>query len=340
VSSRILRVGIMGAGWVASARHIPSYRRHLSAEVVALYDRREDRARSAAERMRIPRSSWDLSQFFDQELDVVSICTPPWTHAELAISALDRGAHVFTEKPMAMNESEARDMAAKASRSDRVLCVSHNFLFSRSSLRAQQWLPEIGQLQYAMGLQMSSPRRRLPTWYKELPAGLLFDESPHILYTLQHFLGPLSLDGVRVVLDGSAAPKIAEIDLAGSSALAQVTMMFEAPVSEWHIGLVGNDGVIGLDLFRDIPVRFGSDSSHSPLNILGTSFSALSGHARGFASSGARYVTRRLTWGHERLIHLFLDSVLFRRPSPVSLDDSIAVVGLMDSILEALKKRA
>jgi scyllo-inositol 2-dehydrogenase (NADP+) len=331
-----IRVGICGTGWVATARHIPSYRRLNGVEVTAVYDRKEDRAREVAKEHDIRATFSSLEAFLASGIDVISICTPPWTHAEIATLAFEEGIHVFTEKPMAMDGSEARSMLDAAARAERLLCVSHNFLFSRSATKADRLLTTLGPVQYVMGMQMSSPKRRLPTWFRELPGGLLFDEAPHMLYTLQHYLGQLELDDVRTSGRSQPDPSIVEVRLRGERGTGQVTMLLEAPISEWHIAVVGESGVVDLDLFRDITVGIRNDGSHRARDILTTSATALWGHAAGFTTSGARFVSRRQFWGHDELIRRFARAVEAGGRSPVDPELSVGVVKLMDQILGEL----
>jgi predicted dehydrogenase len=322
---------------VATARHIPSYRRHPDAEIVAVFDRRIERARSVADQMRIPAFYDDPARFFDHGVDVVSICTPPWNHAELAIAAFERGVHVFTEKPMAMNSIEAQQMLDAAASAERLLCVSHNFLFSRSVRKADRLL-EDATPNYAFGLQLSSFRRRLPTWYEDLPGGLLMDESPHMLYTLQHFLGaPLELHSARATFNSETKlPASVELQVQGAGGIGQVTMLFETPVSEWHVGLVTRERTIDLDLFRDIVMSLGSDEAHKASDILKSSAAAMIDHASGFVASGALYSTKRLFWGHDVIIGKFVDATLGRGPVPVQPRDSVGIVRLTDAVLAEL----
>lgn len=318
---------------MASARHVPGYRSHPDANVVVLYDRHADRASDVAARLGVPRWCTSLDEVFETGVDAVSLCTPPWTHAELAVAALERGVHVFTEKPMAMNLAEAAAMAKAASDADRILCVSHNFLYSSAVKRADALVARTGQPTYAVGMQMSSLQRRLPTWYSELPGGLLFDELPHMLYTLQHFLGPLRLEGVRASRLGGTEVASAEIQLASDRGTAQVVTVFDSPISEWHIGLIAPRGVIDLDLFRDICAFLPPDGEHKAFDILRTSSRALFEHAKGFATSGARLVGRRLYWGHDALIREFVDAVRNGAPSPVDPVDSVGLVRLTDAVV-------
>jgi scyllo-inositol 2-dehydrogenase (NADP+) len=332
-----VRVGILGTGWVAQDRHIPAFRSHPEVELVTVFDRIPERAAPAAERAGVRRWSTNLQEFLASGLDIVSIATPPWTHAELAVAAIESGAHVFTEKPMAMSLPEAESMLAAARAAGRLLCVSHNFQFSRAVVRAKRFLGPEPHLMYAAGVQLSSLRRRLPTWYEDLPGGLLFDEIPHMLYLLQHFLGPLDVDHVRSRRGlGGHQPGSVEVLVTGERGPGQIAMVFDAPVSEWQVVLTSPAGVVALDLFRDIAVRVPPDGAHKPLDILQTSARALADHATGFVASGARYAMGQISWGHDALIGRFVDATLGRGPVPVRADEALGVVRVTDRILAEL----
>jgi len=186
-------------------------------------------------------------------------------------------------------------------------------------------------------VQLSSLRRRLPTWYEDLPGGLLFDEIPHMLYLLQHFLGPLDVDHVRSRRGlGGHQPGSVEVLVTGERGPGQIAMVFDAPVSEWQVVLTSPAGVVALDLFRDIAVRVPPDGAHKPLDILQTSARALADHATGFVASGARYAMGQISWGHDALIGRFVDATLGRGPVPVRADEALGVVRVTDRILAEL----
>jgi predicted dehydrogenase len=238
---------------------------------------------------------------------------------------------------MAMNSAEAEAMASAARSADRLLCVAHNFLFSRSVGRAAPLLRDRAALQYVMGVQLSSHHRRLPSWHPDLPGGLLFDEIPHLLYLLQHWLGPLSLEDAGAVHRSPVGgPVVTEIRLRGPHGPGLVTVISGAPVSEWHVTVVSDLGVVDLDLFRDVAVRVGPDGSHKARDVLRTSARASFEHWRGFAASGTRMTAGRLFWGHDVLISRFLGAVAGSNALPVALDDALRVVAVTDDILAAL----
>jgi predicted dehydrogenase len=278
-----------------------------------------------------------MEAFLEERLDIVSICTPPWTHHPLALRFFERGCHVLTEKPMAMSGEEAAGMIDAARLAGTSLCVSHNFLFSRSMLRAERLIQrgEVGAIQHVVGLQLSSPSRRLPTWYADLPGGLFFDEAPHLVYLMRRFLGGLQVDFASVDRAQAGQQPVAHVQarLSGRTASGLLTMSFLAPVSEWVVLVVGSERVLMLDIFRDILAVLRPDGSHSPREVLSSSLRFALGLAKGFLTSGSLYASRHLLYGHDVLIGRFVDSILNGDPPPVGGEDGRQVVQAMRDIL-------
>ena len=82
-----------------------------------LAGRDETRLKAAAGRYGWESTETDWGRLIDRDdVDIVDICTPGDTHAEIAIAALEAGKHVLCEKPLANSVPEAEAMAAAASR--------------------------------------------------------------------------------------------------------------------------------------------------------------------------------------------------------------------------------
>ncbi|HLF77414.1 MAG TPA: Gfo/Idh/MocA family oxidoreductase [Dehalococcoidia bacterium] len=336
----VLTAGVIGAGWVATARHIPALKRDGRVRLAAIYDKDPRRAQAVADRFEIPVATSDMDRLFAAASDFVSICTPPTTHAPLTLQALDAGRHVLVEKPMAMSLAEAKSMVAAATKAGKRLCVCHNLLYARSVRKAMDHLRDAGPVQHVIATQLSSPRRRLPTWYGALPGGLFFDESPHILYLLRRILGDFKVDDVRARFEAGDdnAIDFLEARLSSANASASLTMAFNAPVSEWGLTIIATRKIVSINLFRDIVTVSESDGRHGPSEVLLGSMGVALQAAAGFVTSGALYATNRLLYGHERLISAFVDSIL-GGPSAVSLDDSLAVVKSTQDILAKVARR-
>ena len=280
--------------------------------------------------------------FYDLRPDAVFVCTSPASHGELTLEAFAHDAHVLCEKPMATTRTDARTMIAASIAADRLLCIAHNFLWSNAMERARQTLKDAGEIKYVTGLQLSSGSRRLPSWYPKLRGGLLFDEVPHMIYIFDELLGSdLEVEDVRAVWAGrSSEPQSCEVLLRGSSGVGQLTMVFDSPISEWHVTSVADKTVVDVDLFRDVMVSTGNDGKHRAHEVLKTSVRAAGSHLWGFAMSGSRLARGQQFWGHDKLTTDFVAAVRAGQPSPVSPDKALSVLSTAMTIIEAAENQA
>lgn len=334
----MFRVGIIGTGWVAQDRHIPSFRSLPGVEIAGVYDRHLDRAQGVAARFGIDIVARERDELLAAGLDAISVATSPWSHAEHTRAALTAGHHVFCEKPMALNLVQAQSMVDAATAAGRVLTISHNFGFARSTQAARDYLGPEPELLYASAVQLSSERRRLPVWYRDLPGGLLFDEVPHLLYTLRGWCGPLQLAGASATWRADNHPGVVEAQFTGRVP-ARATLIFGAPLSEWHVTLIGRRRVVDLDLFRDIAVRVGSDGPHQARDIARTSAKVMLDHGLGFIESGVEMIRGRLRWGHDALIAAFVEACQGRRDNPVPVSEALDVAAITDDMIVAIGAR-
>jgi predicted dehydrogenase len=119
-----IRIGFVGAGSIASQRHLPGLRAIDEVELVAV----ANRTRASSEHV---ASEWGFQNVYDDwrdvvrspDVDAVFIGAPPYLHCEATVAALDAGKHVFCQARMARDYAEARTMYERAQRSDRVTMV-------------------------------------------------------------------------------------------------------------------------------------------------------------------------------------------------------------------------
>ncbi len=114
-----LRIGIVAAG-IMGEMHAKIYSRHPACQLVAVADHNLDRAKALAGKFGIPGVFASYEEMLAKaEVDVVSVCTPDFAHAEAAIAAANAGKHVLVEKPLAMTVAEVEAIRA-AARQNRV----------------------------------------------------------------------------------------------------------------------------------------------------------------------------------------------------------------------------
>jgi predicted dehydrogenase len=145
-------VGLVGAGGIARARHVPGFRALPGVELVCVVNRTPESTARAAAELGIPRTHPDWASLVaDPEVDAVVVATWPYLHAPVALAALVAGKHVLVEGRMAMDAGEARAMLAAAeARPDRVaMVVPAPFGFADATIRRLLAAGAIGELRSA-----------------------------------------------------------------------------------------------------------------------------------------------------------------------------------------------
>lgn len=349
VRGRPLRVAAVGLGWVTLHRHLPAMRSVADIQVVGVVDRRPGHARAVAQAAGIPHShEGDTLATIPwlEEIDAFSIGTPPASHAALIQQALELDRHVITEKPFAMLPAEGEALVALAHARRKTLAIVHNFQFARATQRLLDDLhaQRFGRIAYLHAQQLGNPARRLPTWHEELPLGLFYDESPHLLYLLRA-LAPAPLRFLRAEIHPSRRQKntpawISAHYAAGAEELpVKFDMGFEAPLSEWHVSVAGERGLGDLDVFRDIYVKLPNDGAHTSWPVLRTSLAATWSHWSQHLLSGPRHLAGRLRYGNDEVFRRFAAAARdSAEPAQIGPDDALAVLRMQHEIIERAER--
>src|SRR5579859_1650896 len=102
-----IRVGLIGLNYGARV-HIPTYKENSRYDLVAVCSRTPGRAEAVAREHRIPNWYTDIRAFLRSDIDLVSIATPPLTHAHLAAAALVAGKNALVEVAFVGGSADAR----------------------------------------------------------------------------------------------------------------------------------------------------------------------------------------------------------------------------------------
>ncbi|OHA63476.1 MAG: hypothetical protein A2748_03415 [Candidatus Wildermuthbacteria bacterium RIFCSPHIGHO2_01_FULL_45_20] len=334
-----IKVGIIGTGWVADMRHAPVFGRNKKTELVAVYNPQLDLAEAFAKKHNIPCVFNNLEEFLKDPFDLVSICTPPMSHFSLAKKSLEAGKHVLLEKPVTVSTAEALELEELATQNHVILCPAHNFLFCRAMTQAKALIEKgkIGEIIGAMGIQWSSNKRTLPTWFNQLPGGLFFDESPHLLYLLDYFLKDVKIEDAwrttTPVLDRF------EARLKGERGEGLLTMWFGAPLSEWLIIVSGTQGALVIDIFRDVLLYFPPERYRNPQYL----FQVIARAEIQIWRQMIAWVITRFTsgshlFGLDNLVEQLTQAILLNKEQPVQAKEGRKIVNLIEDILKLSKK--
>ena len=218
--NRKLKVGLIGAGGIANAVHLPAYSRMKDLfDVVAVCDIKKERAEKASEQYGIPGvfENW-RDMIRAGGLDAVDICTPNCLHSVIAVGALESGLNVFSEKPDAISVSEALKMQQAAEKSGKVLMVMRNNRFMPVSAYAKKMI-EDGRMGDIYAARCGWQRRRgIPGrggWFThkaESGGGPLIDLGVHMIDLTMWLMGSPK----PVTVSGSAYTKFASARISDS----------------------------------------------------------------------------------------------------------------------------
>ena len=340
-----LKAAIVGAGFIAARKHIPALRKQRArVDLAAICDSNEAAGREVASRFGIPSVYTDVARMLAEESpDLVDVCTPPKTHRPVAVEALEHGSNVLIEKPMALNVEECDAIIAAAKQNDATVCVAHSDLFYSPFLRAKDRLAR-GEIGDFMGMRIlfSTPTDYMVSkedhWAHKLPGGVIGETGPHAVYMALAFINPI----VDVRASGSkqldypwSAFEEYRLELVGERATCTVTSVYTTDQWAAQVDLWGTQGMLKLDLELMSMVGY-----HRPaLTPVGIASSGLSESAQLIRDTfrvGTDVLFRRFKSTHDLLIEGFVDSILDRRPPPVSAEEGKEAVRVMASIADKL----
>jgi UDP-N-acetyl-2-amino-2-deoxyglucuronate dehydrogenase len=217
---KTFRTGIIGCGSIFPM-HAASIGLTGTAQVAAVCDLKEDRARQAAERYNCNYYT-DYKDMIDrEELDAVHICTPHYLHAPQMIYAANAKKHVLTEKPMSITVEDARAMITACEENGVAFGVIFQNRYNPGSLLIKQAL-EDGSLGRVLGGRCSVAWKRTDeyysrndwrgTWEKE-GGGVLINQAIHTMDLLRWFVDE-EIEYVEAHIGNRAHPGIEVEDYA------------------------------------------------------------------------------------------------------------------------------
>ena len=296
-----IRVGMVGAGWIAQ-EHRRVLDSQAGAELVAVCDVDRERAETLAESAGA-RAYLDWRELLDTEdLGALIVCTPPRSHREPAIAALERGLPLYLEKPIARTAEDAAEIVAVAERTGTVCAIGYQW-HALDLLDALPGLLEGQQIGLLLGTSIGPTQSR--PWFIDMRAGggNLLERGSHHLDLARTVAGEVvsvqaGAGRVRLARSAGGAGDIDDaltilLELA-SGALATIVVAWTKP---------GQPGTYGLDIV----------ASEATLKLALDPDFTLSG-----VSNGQPVTLRAESHPLERSMRRFLGAVSERDPAAVA----------------------
>jgi predicted dehydrogenase len=350
-----LKVAVIGCGGIANGKHLPSLSKLGQVEISAFCDILPERAQQAAEKFgaagaKVYGEYRDLLE--DRSIDVVHVCTPNDTHAEITIAALESGKHVLCEKPMAKTAADARRMAEAAKRMGKKLTIGYNNRFRADSMFLKQVCDngELGEIYFAKAHAVR--RRGVPTWgvfldEEKQGGGPLIDIGTHALDLTMWLMNNYE---PRVVL-GTAYHKLSQKEQAANSWGPWDPKAFTVEDSAFGMIVMKNGATIMLEsswalntldakeaVYTLCGTEGGADvRDKDTLRINGEKYGRLFANQVQFDTKGADFYEGKKERMSDKEIRLWIDAVLNDKEPMVTPEQACVVSEIIEAIYESNK---
>ena len=358
----MLKVAIIGCGKIADS-HASQIVRIKGCEIVGAYDREPLMAQQLAKRFPVKRAFSDLTELFDEARpDVVHITTPPQSHFDLAKTCLDRGCHVYVEKPFTVWADEARKLIAIANDKQLKVTAGHDDQFSHVSRRMRSlvrggflggspvhmesyYCYEISKTGYAGALLGDKGH-----WVRRLPGKLLQNIISHGIARIAEFL---TGDSPEVIAYGFTSPLLRGLgeteiidelrviihDAGGATAYFTFSSQMRPGLHGFRIFGPKNGLILDQDQETLIKLRGTRYKSYAekfvpPITIAGQYLRNATTNLQTFLGNDFHMKS-----GMKYLIESFYRSIIDGTPEPIPYREILLTTSIMEKIFDRLEKQ-
>lgn len=257
------KVGIIGCGDIAE-QHAAAYVAN-GATIVALADVNRVATEKFAAKYEGAKAFDDYKALLDSGLvDVISICTPPSTHEEIAVSALSKGIHVLCEKPLANTIEEGLRIAeaARASKAKFTIGFRHRFFPAVRKVKELIDSGKIGPVVFIDNNFTGSAVHFKDRWFSRKAiagGGTMMDTTSHSIDIFRYLVGEIA-ESHGVVHRNWAETDVEDASVlvvkSESGVLGTLTASWTAGVGFAKIDVIGQSGRILFDYHRGGEVQY------------------------------------------------------------------------------------
>ncbi len=273
-----VKIGIIGTGGI-SHMHMAGYKQLADiVDVVALCDIDKEKVEKYAEKYGVPLTSTytDYNEMLkNEELDAVSVCTWNKVHMAASVAALNAKVNVLCEKPMAMNEEEAKLMQKAADDNGKLLMIGFVRRFGNDAKVLEDFIKAgtLGDLYYAKCTYLR--RNGCPGgWFgdKEFSGGgPLIDLGVHVMDLTRYLAGcpkPVSAYAITNNSLGMDRAKSASSVNVGYEATAKKATGFKYTVEDFASAMIKFDN--GLTMLMEASFNLNIKQDTGTVELFGT----------------------------------------------------------------------
>jgi len=346
MAEKRLKVGVIGTGGIAQAQHLPHWQELASegrVELVGVCDVLPERAQEVAAKFGAKHVFANYSKMLrNGGFDIIDVCTQNRLHCPVTVAALEAGANVLVEKPIAMTAREAQRMVDAAKKAHRKLMVAQHMRFETENEKLKE-VVDSGQLGKIYVANTCLLRRRgIPGWGKfhikrESLGGPLIDIGVHMIDLVVWLMGspkPVAASGKVYRMFGDRA------DLFNAAWGADYPRA-EFDVEDYATGFVRFEDDITLTVEVSWAANIPED--RLSLTVLGDKAGISKSPLGVYGYENNSLTSTRFDWipkegAHRKEIRHFADCVQKKLPVRVRPAESLRIQKIIDAIYESSKK--
>lgn len=333
---------MIGTGGIGKRVHIPAYLNNKHAHLVALVDTDKKKAKRTARKFNIDKVFSSVDDLFEkEEIDALSVCTPPDSHASIVLKAFDHGADVLCEKPLAVSVNDGKTMV-KASRSKgKKLMIGFHRRFIPNYRKAKECIlrGDLGHV-YCVEDHYIEPNplfgwAKSEWFFHQGAGGVLLDLAPHIFDMLNYMFSsyPTSVSACASTFLDSPVEDACTFLLEYSEGRVGIGVVswLSSMVTE-NINILGT----GQDIFTS-PTFFLTSNSIDVREV--ALFRAASESLLSMKFPNLSMLRTRRANPYQREIDYFIECIRNEKRSPSSALNALSVLITCDAARKAIEKK-
>lgn len=315
--------GIIGCGDVTEIKSGPAFNKVKKSSLVAVMRRDGEKAADYAHRHHVPKWYTDAGKLIhDPEINAIYIATPPSSHEEYAIAAIEAGKPVYVEKPMSVDAASAAVIAAAAKRKSIKLSVAH-YRRAQPLFKKIKHLVDtkaIGNIRFVRSdiykkpptvEELMNPGRAWRLDKSVAGGGLFNDLSPHQLDLMYYFFGEADkISGIAVNQSGQYDAE----DIVSGTILFKSGIVFSG---NWCFNVAPEAELDSCEIIGDRGKIVFSFFEHKPITLIAD------GKTETLAFDPLQHVQQPMI---EKVVEYFLDE----GPNPCSGEEGVTVMDWID----------
>jgi predicted dehydrogenase len=338
-----MKVCIIGCGAVARRMHIPVFQSLPDMEVVSVVDNYEQLAKDVSKEFNVGKYYTDYKKALNEtDADLVSICTPSFTHAEIIMYAAKLGKHILVEKPLTVDLEEGKK-ALEVVKANRVqLGVVFNYRNVDVAQQVHETLEQrkLGRIVSMVGVAHTPcPSSWTSGRWLYHEGGALDDFGPHLIDMLL-WSNPSTIKSVSAQggdftggFDFISHIQVSMMFKDKSLALADISWLNDSFL--FNLDIHGTAGRIVCDVRNDRWYKIHGQVS-SPLSELRRTLHDSMSMMTSIISG--KYFRGGITY-HSRSISAFIDSIKTKSRPPVSGDEALLVTSVSTAAKRSIREK-